>query len=73
MNSTSLLVQLQNVDTQLLEISELLGDLPVKVEELAKEEEQLKEDIDQRKSRIKEIDLKISKRSTGKKPHGKDR
>jgi len=62
MNSTSSLVQLQNVDTQLLEISELLGDLPVKVEELAKEEQQLKEDIDQRKSRIKEIDLKISKK-----------
>ena len=32
MNSTSSLINLQEVDTQLLEISELLGDLPVKVE-----------------------------------------
>ena len=32
MNTTSSLVELQDVDTQLLEISELLGDLPVKVE-----------------------------------------
>ena len=57
MNTTSSLVELQDVDTQLLEISELLGDLPVKVDELTKEEQQLQEDIEQRKSRIKKIDL----------------
>ena len=62
MNATSSLVKLQDVDTQLLEISELLGDLPVKVEELTKEEQQLKEDINQRKDRMKEIDLEISKK-----------
>ena len=62
MNATSSLVKLQDVDTQLLEISELLGDLPVKVEELTKEEQQLKEDINQRKERMKEIDLEISKK-----------
>ena len=62
MNTTSSLVELQDVDTQLLEISELLGDLPVKVDELTKEEQQLQEDIEQRKSRIKEIDLEVSKK-----------
>ena len=62
MNATSSLVKLQDVDTQLLEISELLGDLPVKVEELTKEEQQLKEDINQRKDRMKEIDLEVSKK-----------
>ena len=62
MNATSSLVKLQDVDTQLLEISELLGDLPVKVEKLTKEEQQLKEDINQRKDRMKEIDLEVSKK-----------
>ncbi|MBC8321955.1 MAG: hypothetical protein H8E70_00110 [Candidatus Marinimicrobia bacterium] len=62
MNSTLSLIKLQDIDTQLLEISELLGDLPVKVDQLIEEEQQLKEDIDQRKSRIKEIELEISKK-----------
>lgn len=62
MNSTLSLIKLQDIDTQLLEISELLGDLPVKVDKLIEEEQQLKEDIDQRKSRIKEIELEISKK-----------
>lgn len=62
MNSTSSLVKLQDIDTQLLEISELLGDLPVKIDQLIKEEQQLIEDIDQRKIRIKEIDLEVSKK-----------
>ena len=62
MNATSSLVKLQDVDTQLLEISELLGDLPVKVENLTKEEQKLKEDIIQRKDRMKEIDLEVSKK-----------
>ena len=62
MNSTSSLINLQEVDTQLLEISELLGDLPVKVEELTKEEQQITEEIDQSKTRIKEIKLQVSKK-----------
>jgi len=62
MNSTSSLVKLQDIDTQLLEISELLGDLPVKVDQLIKEEQQLKENIGLRKNRIKEIDLEVSKK-----------
>ncbi len=62
MNSTSSLVKLQDIDTQLLEISELLGDLPVKVDQLIKDEQQLKENIGQRKNRIKEIDLEVSKK-----------
>lgn len=62
MNSTLSLIKLQDIDTQLLEISELLGDLPVKVDKLIEEEQQLKEDIDQRKSRIKEIELEVSKK-----------
>ena len=55
MNDIHTLIKLQEVDSQLLEISELLGDLPSKVEELTSEESRLKEDIDERKERIKEI------------------
>lgn len=62
MNETSSLIKLQDVDSQLLEISELLGDLPIKVDELTNEELQLKEGINQRKGRIKDIELEISKK-----------
>jgi len=38
MNSIASLIKLQEVDTQLQEIRELLGDLPVKVDELSQNE-----------------------------------
>jgi len=62
MNSIASLIKLQEVDTQLQEIRELLGDLPVKVDELSQNEKKAVEEIDQAKSRIKEIELNISKK-----------
>ena len=40
------LVELQNVDTQLRDINELLGDLPKKVNKLRSEEEELINDLE---------------------------
>lgn len=62
MNKTQTLINLQAVDSQLLEIRELLGDLPLKVEELTAEEIKLKQDIDDRKIRIREIELQVAGR-----------
>ncbi|MCH7762414.1 MAG: hypothetical protein IIB95_01570 [Candidatus Marinimicrobia bacterium] len=62
MNSITSLIKLQKVDTQLQEIRELLGDLPIKVDELSQKEKSFVEEIDQAKTRIKEINLDISKK-----------
>jgi predicted nucleic acid-binding Zn-ribbon protein len=62
MSSIASLIKLQEVDTQLQEIRELLGDLPVKVDELSKKEKSFVEEITQAKTRIKEIDLDMSKK-----------
>ena len=55
------LVELQNVDTQLRDINELLGDLPKKVDKLRSEEEELINDVEIGKSRLKEIELSLNK------------
>ena len=55
------LVELQNVDTQLKDLNELLGDLPKKVEKLRLEEEGLINDVNQGKDRLKEIELSLNK------------
>ena len=55
------LVELQNVDTQLRDINELLGDLPKKVDKLRSEEEELINDVETGKSRLKEIELSLNK------------
>ncbi len=62
MDNTQTLIKLQEADSQLLEIKELLGDLPHKVEKLTTEETRLKEDIENRKVRIKDIEVEISKK-----------
>lgn len=62
MNSITSLIKLQKVDTQLQEIRELLGDLPIKVDELSQKEKSFVEEINQAKIRIKEINLDISKK-----------
>ena len=55
------IVGLQNIDSNLQEISELLGDLPVKVEELREKEDSLVESVNNAKARIKELDLELKK------------
>ena len=52
MNKILSLVELQNVDTQLKDLNELLGDLPKKVEKLRLEEEGLINDVNQGKDRL---------------------
>ena len=61
MNKILSLVELQNVDTQLKDLNELLGDLPKKVEKLRLEEEGLTNDVNQGKDRLKEIELSLNK------------
>ena len=58
------IVELQNIDSNLQEISELLGDLPVKVEELKDEEDSLVESVKNAKNRIKELNLELNKFDT---------
>jgi predicted nucleic acid-binding Zn-ribbon protein len=55
------LIQLQDIDSQLQEIKEILGDAPAKVEELIQEEEQLKTNLEDGKVRIKEILVALNK------------
>ena len=56
------LVELQEIDTKLRDISDLLGDLPSKVEELNQEEESIKETLISDKLRLKELEVEIHKR-----------
>jgi len=56
------LVDLQEIDTKLRDISDLLGDLPSKVEELNQEEESIKETLISDKLRLKELEVEIHKR-----------
>ena len=55
------IVALQKIDSQLQDIAELLGDLPVKVDGLKNEESTLIKSIEDGKARIKELGLEISK------------
>ena len=55
------LIRLQNIDTKLKDLNDLLGDLPSKVEDLNNQEESTKNSIIRKKSRSKEIDLEINK------------
>jgi len=55
------LIELQDVDTQLRDINELLGDLPKKVDKLRDEEEGLINNVKEGKDRLKEIELFLNK------------
>jgi predicted nucleic acid-binding Zn-ribbon protein len=55
------LIRLQNIDTKLKDLNDLLGDLPSKVEDLNNQEESTKNSITTKKSRSKELDVEISK------------
>ncbi len=55
------IITLQNIDYQLQEIAELLGDLPNKVAELKDEESSLIQSLEDGKSRLKELDVELNK------------
>jgi len=55
------IVALQQIDSQLQDIAELLGDLPGKVNELKEEESALIQSVQDGKSRIKELELELNK------------
>jgi len=61
MNSIQDLIELQKIDSQLEEIEELLGDLPIKVTELKNKEDSLTSDFEWGKARLKEIALEQHK------------
>lgn len=61
MSSIKKLIELQDIDAQLMELDDILGDLPKKVDELILEEKQTINSIEVGKQRIKEIQLDLNK------------
>tara|TARA_Y100000590_G_scaffold347784_1_gene398534 strand:- start:79 stop:783 length:705 start_codon:yes stop_codon:yes gene_type:complete len=61
MGNIQQIITLQNIDSQLQEIVELLGDLPKKVEELKDEEDSLIQSVEGGKLRLKELDVELNK------------
>ena len=61
MNLIQNLIGLQQIDTNLEEIEELLGDLPLKVSDLKRKEEILTSDFSQGQKRLKEIKVEFHK------------
>ena len=55
------IIKLQNIDSQLQDIAELLWDLPIKVESLREEETSLISSLEKGKLRLKELDLGLNK------------
>ena len=58
------LVELQDIDSQLDDLNGLLGDLPKMVEELNEQESRLLSQIEEDKTRLKEINLSLKKSET---------
>lgn len=56
------LVELQEIDTKLKDLSDLLGDLPTRVEELNLQEKSIKESLKTNKDRLKELEVELHKR-----------
>ena len=61
MNSIQDMIELQKIDSQLAEIEELLGDLPIKVADLQNTEDNLISDFERGKARLKEIAVELHK------------
>ena len=61
MSAIQRIVALQKIDSQLQDIAELQGDLPRKVDALNNEESALIKSVEDGKTRIKELELEISK------------
>ena len=58
------LIELQDIDSQLDDLNGLLGDLPKMVEELNEQESRLLSQIEEDKTRLKEINLSLKKSET---------
>ena len=56
------LVRLQDIDSKLKDLNDLLGDLPSRVDELDKKEQSIKHELDEKKKYLKKIDVEIHKR-----------
>ena len=56
------LVRLQDIDTKLRDLNDLLGDLPSKVDELDIREQSIKNEIDGDKEKLKNIEVEINKK-----------
>jgi len=62
-NNLKQLIELQKVDSRLLSIEELRGDLPGTVENLSKDLENVKEELEKNEVRIEEISSNIKKQT----------
>ena len=62
-NNLKNLIELQKIDSRLLSIEELRGDLPVIVEKLSRNLDGIKKEFDENELRLKEISLDINKES----------
>ena len=56
------LVRLQDIDSKLKDLNDLLGDLPSRVDELDKKEQSIKHELNEKKKYLKKIDVEIHKR-----------
>ena len=62
-NNLKQLIELQKIDSRLLNIEELRGDLPITVEKLTSDLEKAKKEQENNENRIKEINLDVKKYS----------
>ncbi len=56
------LIEMQEIDTKLKDLSDLLGDLPTRVEELNIQEKSIKETLELNKDRLKKLEVELHKR-----------
>ena len=56
------LIRLQDIDTKLKDLDDLLGDLPSKVEELDTREQSIKNELDENKQSLKTLGIEINKK-----------
>ena len=64
-NNLKHLIELQKIDSRLLDITDLRGDLPIKVEELAYQLAKAKENFKDNEERINDITASIKKETNG--------
>jgi len=62
-NNLKQLIELQKIDSRLLSIEELRGDLPITVENLSKDLENVKEELEKNEARTEEISSNIKKQT----------
>jgi len=55
------LIELQDIDSKLRDINDLLGDLPSKVIELNQQEDSIKQSLEEKKERLKTLDVESHK------------